>query len=309
MADSKLGTVFYTLRQKETATPKFIRQTDNCLQCHQSSRTEGVPGHLVRSLFVGKSGVPIYSGGSYTVDHTTPFENRWGGWYVTGSHGTQKHLGNLILEGGEVPDVVDNSAGQNQSRLPSRVDPDEYLTPNSDIVALMVLEHQALVHNRITKANFATRQALTADGEMKKILGQAGPDLLDSTRRRIEHAGEDLIEAILFVGEAPLTAPVKGTSGYAAVFEEMGPRDPRGRSLRDFDLQTRMFRYPCSYLIGSTSFRNLPDEMKAFLWKRLHAILAEGADAKKYAHLSADDRQAILEIITATQPDLPAEWK
>jgi len=307
-ADSRLGTVFYTLNQQRAEKPQFTRQTDQCLQCHHSSRTESVPGHLVRSLFVGKSGLPIYSGGSYTVDHTTPLENRWGGWYVTGTHGDQKHLGNLIVATNDVPALVDNSAGHNRAEVPESVLKSAYLSPHSDLVAHMVLDHQVLVHNRITKASFSARQALAADAEMRKILGEKEGKLLDSTVRRIENAGEDLVEAILFVDEARLTAPVTGTSGFTQSFASRGPRDSQSRSLRDFDLKTRMFKYPCSYLIGSESFRKLPPETLRFVWKRLHGVLVEGNDAKKYGHLSADDRKAIVEILTETEVESTAGW-
>ncbi|QDT52900.1 hypothetical protein Pan44_09130 [Caulifigura coniformis] len=308
-ADSRLGTVFYTLNQQRAGKPQMIRQTDQCLQCHHSSRTESVPGHLVRSLFVGKSGVPIYSGGSYTVDHTTPLENRWGGWYVTGTHGDQKHLGNLVVPTSDVPATVDNSTGHNQAEVPASVLKSAYLSPHSDLVAHLVLDHQVLVHNRITRASFTTRQALAADAEMRKILGETEDKLLDSTVRRIENAGEDLVEAILFVDEARLTSPVTGTSGFRESFSRRGPCDSKGRSLRDFDLTTRMFKHPCSYLIGSESFRKLPAEMLRFVWSRLHGVLVNGDDAKKYAHLSANDRKAIVEILVETEPESTADWR
>lgn len=156
----QLGTVFYTLTQEENEKPQFQRRNDNCLVCHNSSRTEGVPGHLVRSLYVDASGQPLLSAGSRMVDHTTPIEQRWGGWYVTGTHGLQKHLGNLIVRGRDVQEPVDNSAGQNVSDLKDCLNLERYVSPHSDIVALMMQEHQVLVHNRIVKANFDTRQAL-----------------------------------------------------------------------------------------------------------------------------------------------------
>ncbi|HVJ84844.1 MAG TPA: hypothetical protein VM452_04320 [Caulifigura sp.] len=308
-ADSRLGTVFYTLNQRPAAKPQFTRQTEHCLQCHHSSRTDGVPGHLVRSLFVGKQGMPIFSGGSYNVDHTTPFKDRWGGWYVTGTHGEQTHLGNLVLTTSDVPAVVDNVAGQNAKAIPESIDRAAYLSPHSDIVAHLVLAHQVLVHNRITKANFTARQALAADAEMRKILGEKEDRLLDSTRRRIANAGEDLVEALLFVEEAPLTAPVEGTSGFRQAFTKRGPRDARGRSLREFDLKTRIFKYPCSYLIGSESFLKLPTEMLDVVWDRLEAVLIDGEDAKKYGHLTEDDRRAIVEILRETHPQAAARWR
>lgn len=308
VADPTLGTVYYTLEQSRGTAPRFTRQLDNCLICHGSSRTENVPGHLVRSLFVNTGGMPLLSAGSHLVTHTTPFEDRWGGWYVTGRHGKQKHLGNLLVEGREVPRDLDNSTGQNQTTLPERVNANRYLTPHSDLVALMVLEHQVLMHNRLTKANFAARQALHYDESMKKILGEPGQKYLDSTLRRIHGAGDELLEALLFTDEAKLTDRVSGTSGFAETFSKQGKRDRRGRSLRDFDLTTRMFKYPCSYLIDSPSFAALPAELREYVWQRLDKILRNEDTAKPWAHLTSDDRKAIREILLETAA-VPANWR
>lgn len=306
--DPQLGAVFYTLDQKEADKPRLDRQTDNCLTCHSSSRTDGVPGHLVRSLFVDASGQPILSSGSFAVDHKTPLSQRWGGWYVTGAHGAQSHLGNLVVRGKELATATTNAAGQNVTRLDDRLDVEKYLTPHSDIVALMVLEHQTLVHNRLTKANFAARQALWNQREMNRAFGDPEDKPLDSTARRIQSAGDDLVEALLLVDETKLTAPISGVSGYAKKFSGCGPRDRQGRSLRDLDLQRRLFKYPCSYLIYSSAFDGLPGPMKDYVWKRLWDVLTSDAVDKPFEHLAKKDRQAIVEIIQATKTDLPSYW-
>ena len=307
--DPKLGTVFYTLDQSKSKTPRFSRNSSNCLVCHSSSRTGSVPGHLVRSLYVGSSGHPIYSAGSHTVDQTTPLKDRWGGWYVTGTHGKQTHLGNLVVAGREVREPVDNKKGQNVASLAGRFDVKEYLSPHSDIVALMVLEHQTLIHNRITQAGFAARQALHYEAEINKSLGEPAGTRRESTTSRISGAGDKLVEALLMVDEAKLTAPLKGTSDFARVFTRRGPRDKQGRSLRDLDLKKRLLKYPCSYLIHSRAFNGLPREMREYVWRRLWQILAEDRDAKKFAHLTPDDKRAIVEIIQATKSDLPTAWR
>lgn len=308
-ADSKLGTVFYTLDQKNTERPVFTRQTDNCLLCHSSSRTGGIPGHLVRSLMVDSDGQPILSAGSQSVDYTTPFEKRWGGWYVSGTHGAQTHMGNLIVKSGVNPDRADNAAGQNVTDLKQIIDLGRYPSPHSDIVALMVLEHQTLVHNRLTQANFVTRQALEYDAMMRKLLNTPDGERLDSTTRRIAGAGDALVEALLLVDEAKLTANVSGTSRFAEEFVRRGPRDSSGRSIREFDLSRRLFKYPCSYLIYSRAFDELPAEMREYTWKRLWDVLSDKVEPEKFAHLSNDDRQAIREILRDTKAGLPAYWK
>lgn len=309
VADPKLGTVFYTLDQLKVDRPRFVRQTDNCLICHSSSRTGGVPGHVVRSLFADAGGQPIFSAGSHTVDHTTPFEKRWGGWYVTGTHGKQTHLGNLIVRDKSDPHKADNSKGQNVTQLKHFVDLDDYPSPHSDIVALMVLEHQTLVHNRLTQANFTTRQALDYQKTMNRALELPEDNRLESVSRRIAAAGDALVEALLFVDEAELTAPVKGTSGYAEWFAKQGPRDRRGRSLRELDLKSRLLKHPCSHLIYSKSFDALPAEMRRYVWKQLWDVLSGRDDSRKFAHLSPEDRRAIREILRDTRPGLPEYWK
>jgi hypothetical protein len=307
--DPQLGAVFYTLDQSQVDRPRFQRQTDNCLVCHSSSRTGGVPGHLVRSLYANESGEPILSAGSHTVDHTTPLAQRWGGWYVTGEHGAQTHLGNLVVAGRQVQEPVDNAQGQNVTQLAGRLRLETYLSEHSDIVALMVLEHQTLVHNRLAKANFATRSALHYQTEMNRAFGQPEATVLESVTRRIQSAGDELAEALLFAGEAPLTAPIRGTSGFQDEFTQVGPRDPAGRSLREFDLSKRLFKYPCSYLIYSRAFDELPAELRNYVWQRLENVLSGKDSSPKFAHLSADDRRAIAAILQATKAGPPAAWK
>ena len=307
--DPQLGTVFYTLDQRESEKPLFERRTDNCLVCHSSSRTEGVPGHLVRSLYVDAGGQPLLSAGSRMVDHTTPIEQRWGGWYVTGTHGSQKHLGNLVVRGRDVEEPVDNSAGQNVQELKERLNVDRYVSPHSDIAALMVLEHQVLVHNRIVKAGFDTRQALDYDVMMNRTLGNPEGTRLESTKRRIKSTGDRLVDALLLVNEAKLTEVIKGTSGYAEQFAAAGPHDPQGRSLRELDLTTRLFKHPCSYLIYSEAFDGLPVESRDYVWQRLFDILSGQDQSAKFAHLSQDDRQAILDILRDTKARLPDYYR
>jgi hypothetical protein len=310
VADPQLGAVFYAIDQQEELTrPLVARQTDNCLICHASSQTKQIPGHVVRSVFTDAAGLPVLSAGTYRTDHTSPLEKRWGGWYVTGTHGEQTHMGNLIVRGRSDPREIDNSAGQNQTSITDRFDTSCYLSPHSDIVALMVLEHQTDAHNYITRANFFTRQALHYQQTLNREMGEPADKIWDSTKSRIKNAGEPLVEYLLFCDEAPLTAKVQGTSTFAAEFSRRGPRDSQGRSLRDFDLTTRMFKYPCSYLIYSANFAALPIEAREYVLQRLWEVLSGKDQSDKFAHLSAADRQAILEILRETLPNLPDYWQ
>ncbi len=306
--DPKQGAVFYLLDQRPSDSPAFLRQTDTCLQCHQSSKTQDVPGLLVRSVYPDRAGLPVFRAGSFVTGHESPMEERWGGWYVTGTHGAQRHMGNVIVQDPANPERLDREAGANRKDLSGLVDTWPYLTGHSDIVALMVLEHQTQMHNFITLAGYQTRLATYYEAGINKALGRPADAMSDSTRRRIESAAEKLVRYLLFVDESPLTAAVEGTSGFAQEFASRGPRDRRGRSLRDLDLTHRLFKYPCSYLIDSEAFNALPAPAKDHVYHRLHQILTGKDQSPEFAHLSHDDRSAILEILRDTKHDLPAEW-
>jgi hypothetical protein len=308
-ADEVIGTAFYTLDQtrEETAVPQ--RQTESCLLCHSSSANQGVPGHLVRSLFVGPEGIPLLANGSFRTDHESPLAERWGGWYVTGTSGRQTHMGNMICEGTRPPLKTDNRDGVNVVDLRDRFKTSHYLTPHSDIVALMVLEHQAGMLNRLARAGMDTRMALHYEREINKALGRPADERSESTRSRIRSFGEEVVQYMLFRDETRLTDRIEGTSSFAADFVRRGPRDSKGRSLRDFDLETRLFRYPCSYLIYSRAFDSLPGEMKEYVYQRLWEILSGQGTGKDDHYLAAPDRHAILEILQETQPGLPKSWK
>ena len=308
-ADEAIGTAFYTLDQSREQQAVPQRQTESCLLCHGSSANQGFPGHLVRSVYVDPDGQPLLASGSFRTDHESPLAERWGGWYVTGTSGRQKHMGNMICEGANRPEEIDNSAGVNVVDLKDRFKTSSYLTPHSDIVALMVLEHQTGMLNRLARAGMDTRMALHYEREINKALDRPADERSDSTRSRIRSVAEPVVQYMLFRDETHLTNRIKGTSSFAADFARRGPRDSKGRSLRDLDLNTRLFRYPCSYLIYSRAFDSLPGEVKEYIYQRLWEILSGRATGKDDPQLAVADREAILEILRETKPDLPDSWK
>ena len=290
-SDPKLGGVFYTLDQVTNARPRFVRQ-DQCLECHASAKTMGVPGQLVRSFATDDDGIVDLASGISLVDHRTPLADRWGGWYVTGEHGNQTHRGNLIGKAAfALQEKTPNYRG-NLSDLGLFFDVHRYAAPSSDIVALMVLEHQTHMENFLTRLHYETTLALQTYGHIKYL----------------KNVSESFLKYMLFTEEASLTSEVKGSSSFTQDFAARGPRDRKGRSLRDFDLRTRLFKFPCSYLIYSEAFNQLPGEMREQIYKRLWEIL-NGQDAKKeYASLTPETRRAIIEILRETKPGLPAYW-
>jgi hypothetical protein len=115
---------------------------------------------------------------------------------------------------------------------------------------------------------------------------------------------EEMLTYMLFADEEPLREPVAGVSTFSRTFPERGPKDRQGRSLRDFDLKTRLFRYPLSYMIYSAAFDSLPEAVKDRVAKRLGEILMGKDESKTFARLSSEDRKAILEIVRETKPGL-----
>lgn len=298
--DPMQGAIFYILDEHQSDHPVFQRAELDCTQCHIAAGTRGIPGVLLRSIYTMPSGTQAADTQSFITGQQSPLNDRWGGWYVTGTHGSQTHMGNVVVQDKDNPEQLDRAAGANVTNLSKWIEPAAYLTGSSDIVAHLVLGHQTQMHNLITLTNYQTRIALYAAG--------ANP-LWDDQRKRYQKPAEELLRYLLFANEAPLESPVKGDSTYAQEFAARGPRDPQGRSLRDFDLHSRIFRYPCSYLIYSKAFDDIPEPAKGYVYHRLLEILTGREQSPDFAKLTGEDRRAILEILLATKPGLPDEWK
>lgn len=299
--DSRRGAVFYTLEQRPEGPPKFNRPAD-CLQCHRGPKTINVPGLIVRSVHTAPDGTALAQVPGFVNGHNSPLEERWGGWYVSGTHAGALHLGNTFASVAD-PESTDLRAGANVTDLRRRFDSDRYLSPHSDIVALLVLEHQVRMHNLITHANYETRVALAELQHPASSIQHPASGRNDWPHARIRLAGEMLLEYMLCRNETPLKGPIKGTSSFAVEFAAEGPPDSKGRSLRQLDLKTRLLRHPCSFLVYTRSFDALPEEMKSYLWPRLEEILSGRDRSPTYAGMSAEERQAVLEILRETKPE------
>ena len=279
--DARQGTIFYTLDQEPSRAPRFGRRLE-CVTCHVTWETLAVPGPTVLTTFPRKSDRDYADG--HAVDHRSDIEERWGGWYVTGRHAPAKHLGNLPLF--MAPPFPESAA---RLSVDGAFDLTGYPTPYSDIVALMVFEHQTRTMNLMTRAGWESRVAALGRGDSA------------AAAARVRSAVNDLVDYMLFVDEAPLTTRIEGSSGFAERFSAIGPRDTKGRSLRDLRLETRLMQYPLSYLIYSPAFDALPDDVRDATCRRLHDVLAGKDNSPKYAHLTPPVRQAILEILKDTK--------
>jgi len=294
--DPQQGINFYTLQFDRVTYPQFVHQT-LCLSCHESFTSLDVPGLLVKSVFPSRDGTAMYQFGSHIPDHRTPFTERWGGWYVTGNNGGIRHMGNTILTDqtarrlpgpDEIPDVQPVSM---------HLDTTTYLAPFSDVAALMVFNHQTRMTNLLIRVGWEFRVA---------SYERAGSFV---TTAQLREMVNELVDYLLFVDEAPLPAPVRGTSGFAELFSAAAPRDRNGRSLRQLDLQKRLLRYPCSYMIYAEAFDGLPAEAKEAIYLRMWQVLSGRDRSPRYARLSLPDRRAIVEILRDTKRGLPADFQ
>jgi hypothetical protein len=258
--DPEKGVVFYSLDARRAERPRFVR-SQGCLHCHQGPATLGVPGVYVGSVATAPSGRADFRLGSIVTDHRTAFADRWGGWYVDGESG-EAHRGNAVS--GD-PDF--------QSATPVlRFDAGSYLAPSSDVVALMTLEHQTQMINLLTRLSWEAR--------------------IDPRDPRLAPRVEEVVRYVLFLDEKPLRAPVRGVSSFTETFPRRGPRDRKGRSLRDFDLEKRLFRYPLSYMVYSRQFDALPEAVRERVQRRLLELLP------------GDSKSTIVEILQETKPSL-----
>lgn len=298
--DARQGAIFYLLHEQQAEQPALERAELDCTQCHIAPGTRGIPGVLLRSVRPTSAGTLALGARTFITDQESPLSERWGGWYATGklASGT---LANAVA-------AEDSSGAAPKLIAPAKsFDASAYLAPGSDEVALLVLAHQTQMHNLITLTNYKTRIALHAAG----LASDAA--LSEATRRQFERPAEQLLRYLLFSKEAPLPGldgkQLIASSAYAREFEARGPRDSKGRSLRDFDLSTRTFRYPCSYLIYSEAFDALPEPSKSYVYQRLLQVLSGADQDEDFQSLSAQDRRAILEILLETKAGLPSQWQ
>jgi hypothetical protein len=277
--------VFYQLHQNQAGIPQFDRTDNACVFCHVSDVTNNVPGPFIGSVFPAADGTANY-GPVYMTDHRSPFEIRWGGWYVTGTHHADRHMGNAIAaDPGDLFSMITPQTVHLTS-LAGKFDPTGYPTLTSDIVSLMVLEHQAGMMNLITRVGWDAR--LGADSD-----------------RPLADDVTALVDYMLFVDEAPIPGPLEGPTAFAKNFSARGPKDKKGRSLYQLDTRTRLLKYPCSYMIYSEAFDKMPEPAKAAVYARLWDVLSGKDTDKIYQRLDPADRDAVIEILRDTKKDLP----
>lgn len=289
--DPVLGPVFYLLDPGTEEGVKVMRDSGDCFSCHGTTRTEGVPGVLIRSVFPDADGHPMLNLGTTLVTHATPLEERWGGYYVTG-RSESGHLGNRIFEEDRKP-RPEVSALDDLTKV---IECSKYPRATSDIVALLVIEHQCRVHNLLTAAAMQYRRSYFLS---KAIDPEADPDAGQAGRISETMAGR-VVEALLFKDEADLGEGVEGLEEFQSDFSSRFPRTPDGDSLADFKLYGRLFKNRCSYMVYSEAFRAMPPRVKSSVMKQLKRALVEGEG--QGAEIGSRERKRIVGILEATLP-------
>jgi hypothetical protein len=291
--DPQLGVVFYDLNQQASASPRFERG-NGCVSCHVSTEaTLGIPGFLLRSEAVRSDGLTLRQLGNEVVDHRLPLSKRWGGWFVTGRHVSVASRGNLLLRDETEEGLLTTPGVIAADTLQGKFDLAGYLSPYSDIAALMVFDHQLRMMNLLVRMSWEARAA----------------DRKEGAKALIDAVAREVVDYMLFVDEAPLPARIEGSSGFAERFSTRGPMDSHGRSLYQLDLTTRLLRYPCSYMIYSDAFDGLPPTARDAIYRRLYAVLSGAEQTPRYSRLSSSDRRAIIDILRETKRDLPAYFR
>lgn len=274
----EMGARFYSIRNQQMPQVEFRDDFNRCIGCHAGRGLGRIPRLFAKSTFANPDGREIVRESGLFMSPRTPIKSRWGGWYVTGSHGPQRHRGNSFASPTGDPDnpLFDAEAGANQSSLSSYFDTSQYLTGSSDIVALMVMEHQMAVQNEISRTGIALR---------------AGEPLADSC--------EPLVEVLLSNEETPLTSPIKGNTQFQSDYEKRGPKDAKGRYLRELDLKTRLFKSRVSPMIASAAFAALPEDAKKHIFARFSEILKGSDKSGKFKAIPESERRATREMILA----------
>jgi hypothetical protein len=306
--DPELGPIFYLLKipRGEDQHTRFIRDND-CLRCHAGMTRHRIPGLLVRSVYTDDRGFPILSAGTHFTEHDSPLKERWGGWYVTGSHGEMRHMGNTIaIENEDGSATLDTERGANLSTLTGLIDTEPYIRQDSDIVALMVLEHQVTAHNAIIAASYVSRQAIHRNRMLAQFLDHEPDEFTETTQSVLDHQAEDLLRALFFCGEFQLEGfGVEGSEAFQEAFQANARRAENGKSLKDMQLLSHLFKYRCSYMIYTPTFTNLPKPFKDIVLRKMVELLESDSPPEEFQHLGKRERERIHQILSETLDGFP----
>ena len=225
----------------------------------------GIPGLIISSVHpVTDAEARESHGSAFITDDRTSIEERWGGWYVTGTSGSQVHLGNNPeLTDPLNPGRASKEGTQNLTSLDDRFNTSRYLAPTSDIVALMTLEHQTRMNNLMTRIGWDARIAL-----------REGKGTLDpAARDRINPEIEEMVGYMLFVDEEPLKQPVRASPRLPRRFPSAALATPRAGRCAISICRSACSAIHCPSLIYSAAFDGMPEVVRERVYQRLYDVL------------------------------------
>ncbi len=292
--DPTLGGIFYIFDDFRPGRRPQLERSEDCMRCHSPRYMEGIPGLVVESVVPGITGGGEKAFRREVTGHGIPLDLRFGGWHVTGAPPSLKHWGNLLM-------VYTDAGRQERPIQPGELfNLQRYLRPTSDVLPQLLHEHQVGFVNRAVQATYRARTLLQEP---------AGSPLAPEVALELDRLAHGLVRYLLFADEAPLPAEgIAGDPEYKTAFATPRQPGPTGESLRDLDLQTRLLRYRCSYMIYSPAFVGLQPPLKKRIFQLLGTALSENAVPEEFAYLPKAERVAIRVILRTTLPDLPADW-
>ena len=291
--DPELGGIFHILDIPRDGRPVRADRSERCMNCHAGADTGYVPGLLVKSVVPGPTGGSLDAFRLEQSGHGIPFDQRFGGWYVTGKHGITNHWGNIMgrLSAGTLT--------KNKLEPGKLFDFGRYPVATSDVLPQLLFEHQVGFVNRVVEAAYRARTHLHTDNGT----------LTPAHAKELDEQANLLTRYLLFADEATLpSGGVEGDAAFKADFLRSRHATVNGTALRDFDLRTRLFKFRCSYMIYSPVFAVLPPAMKQRVYQRLAKALNDKRTDAEYAYLPLAEKQAIRGILKETLTDLPRGW-
>lgn len=285
--DPELGAIPYifNLPIKDDLKHPSIYRSKRCMKCHASEETKGVPGLLLSSVIPGPGGGTIDAFRRGIFGHSVPYEERFGGWHISGDHPFSNSWANYtgIMQDGIIKKIP-NPPGKYFSW-------NKYPTQQSDAIPHLILEHQVGFSNLCISITYRLRQ-INNQGSNKNAT--------DEYSKIIKNETDKLLSYILFQKEAKLPKNrLSLDSQFIEDFKNNRNSTAQSKLLRELNLKDRLFQLRCSYMIFSNSFQGLPSEIKKQLLEKLRFILL--CDKKnlpeEYSYFNDEERLKIHSIL------------
>jgi hypothetical protein len=277
--------VFYIFDIPRNGKTPLPDRSNRCMNCHAGADTGYVPGLVIKSVVPGPSGGSLTAFRIEQTGHGIPLDQRFGGYYLTGSPGFTNSWANLT--GRLTPDGL----------IKRPIEPgtlfniDRYAARTSNLLPQLLHEHQAGFVNRVVEAIYRVRTSLYV----------SNGSLTPSQKEELDQQARKIVRYVLFADEVSLpTGGIAGDNEYREEFLRNRRTTKEGISLKDFELKTRLFKYRCSYMVYSPLFEGMPGPLK----ERVEHFLKQALDSTNpnpdYQYLPQEEKSAIRSILKTT---------